>query len=119
VARPELANHIWEAKLQLPKEPKTVYIDPELTPLQISNKQQLARDEYFQRVRKAVVAAAANGKGKKGTWLLDEYVLRWEADGKWVKAFYHKAYPSGLLADGKPAPSYPGVAEAAAAGGGA
>jgi hypothetical protein len=59
----------------------------------------------------------AKKKGNKGRWVLDEYVLKWEEQGKPITVYYHKAYPGGLLADGKPAPPpYPGFPEAVAAG---
>jgi hypothetical protein len=102
VADPKVGNGIWGAKQKLQGG---VYLDPMLTPLERSNKKDLASNPEFKVIRDF---AAKQGKGKKGIWQLDEFVLRWEADGQRVQAFYHKAYPRGMLADGKPAPPYPG-----------
>jgi hypothetical protein len=108
VASPAIANIIWEAKSQLPKG---IFLDVQLTPMEHSNRAALWGNGEFKKLKEF-----AKSKGNNGSWLLDEFVLRWEAGGNRVKAFYHKAYPMGLLADGKPAPSYPGFAEAVAAG---
>jgi hypothetical protein len=108
VADPKISNGIWAAKQKLSAG---VFLDPMLTPLERSNKKALAQNAEFQAIRKF-----ATDQGKKGHWQLDEYVLKWEAGGTRVQAFFHKAYPLGMLADGKPAPAYPGLAAAVAAG---
>jgi hypothetical protein len=108
VDSPTIANIIWEAKSQLPHG---IFLDVQLTPVEHSNRAALWGNSEFKQLKEF-----AKSKGNKGSWLLDEFVLRWEAGGKRVKAFYHKAYPGGLLADGKPAPPFPGFPEAVAAG---
>lgn len=108
VSHPDLAKRVWDAKFQLPKQ---VFMDAELSPLERSNVKELATNPDFKAIR-----AAAKARNIKGHWLLDEFVIRWEAGDKQVRAVFHKAYPTGLLADGKPAPPFPGVAAAAAAG---
>jgi hypothetical protein len=45
-------------------------------------------------------------------WVLDEYSVSWEVDGKKQRVYYHKDYPEGLLADGSAAPPISCVAAA-------
>jgi hypothetical protein len=106
VQSPALANIIWGAKSQLPAK---VFLDPVLTRLESSNKSALWEMPEFKTMREV-----DKKKKQKGHWVLDEFLTKWQVGGKAVWVRYHKAYPGGRLADGKPAPPIPEVAAAAA-----
>lgn len=102
----ELFRAVWGAKKHLPK---SVYLDPVLTALEMSNKKALWEDPDFKAMR-----AVDGKKEKKGYWVLDEVHTKWQVGDKGVWVRYHAAYPLGMLANGQPAPPIPEVAAAAA-----
>ena len=68
-------------------------------------------DDALKLVKETAVA-----KKLHHGWILDEYFIVWELEGKKQKVLYHVKYPMDLLPNGDAAPPNTYVAAAAAAG---
>ena len=102
------AEQVWAAKKHLGDK---VFLSVDLTPLERTNKTKLSKHAAFKVAKETAVA-----KKLHHGWILDEYFIVWELEGKKQKVLYHVKYPMGLLPNGDAAPPNTYVAAAAAAG---
>lgn len=102
------AEQIWSAKKHLGAQ---VYMSVDLSPVERDNKAKLLKNAAFKVAKQTAV-----DKKLQHGWILDEYYIVWEQEGRKQKVHYHAKYPLGLLSNGDDAPPNSQVAAAAAAG---